>query len=328
MKFLGPCEVCGEKFLSYRSLAQHLRHRTDQKHSDLQKRYRKWKDSYSAALRCCRCGEVWFITEKRRKGEKICPPCRKLKMQLGERKYSKTSVAKKKDVRPDTTARTRWKGSPQRQIDAEQVACYAEENGIRETMSEFRLSYKRVKNFCMGIWGEEKYAQVMEATRRANVRKGAVTRRQFWANLTPQEKAKRLESWHRKPNTLEELFLSQVQTLDYGFDVQMNVWKAVQIGGEMQPREADLRFEFENKVFLVFCDGEAFHGPRRIFEDKEWKIQDDIATAEAFFNMGYNTVRYSETEIHSGAALAHFHKVLDYSRVFRLWHPSKEILNG
>ena len=54
----------------------------------------------------------------------------------------------------------------------------------------------------------------------------------------------------------------------------------------------------------------------------------DRETALAFYDLGYTTLRYSESEIHDGRALTHFQatmkRLATCQRVYRNWCPEEE----
>lgn len=185
MKFLGSCEVCGKVFKTYRSFSQHLRHLKDSEHRELKQRYREWKDSYQAMLRCRKCGSTWTIEDRKRRNEKICPSCRKLKKEIGKRRYEKLKFQCPPDPRPQTTTRTRWRGVPSRILCALDGPLYGEvlrlmeERGLKGTMAELSLPEREVRRVCLSAWGKEGYAFRMKETRENNVLRAAETRRAF-----------------------------------------------------------------------------------------------------------------------------------------------------
>jgi hypothetical protein len=109
----------------------------------------------------------------------------------------------------------------------------------------------------------------------------------------------------------------------------LNRWQTIFVNGVPCPREADLKIPVGGgRKLVVLCDGEAFHGPRYIFKDKQARIADDIATADAYFEAGYSVVRYSESEVHDKRALRHLLSWLPRLRagghLYRTWHPPVE----
>lgn len=146
--------------------------------------------------------------------------------------------------------------------------------------------------------------------------------------LSPEEKAqvlkKRFPRVRSKIETLMSDFLS-----GRGESFVSNDWQSLEIEGKMVPREADLKIDLGTSKVVVECDGEAWHGPGRIFGDPDFHIRDDELTARAYLAEGYSVLRYSETEIHSGVAFVHLSSTLERlrsggCRVLRLWHPSVE----
>lgn len=132
----------------------------------------------------------------------------------------------------------------------------------------------------------------------------------------------------RTDSQLEANFVSQLEGL--GFDASVrNVWTTLRINGQKVKREADIKVPVgDGRKIVVLCDGEAFHGPKVIRGSATEKIASDRETALAYFELGYSVVRYSETEIHDGAALEHFEDTMQrlktHVKVYRNWHPAEE----
>lgn len=342
MKFLGPCSACGKVMRTYPSLAQHLRWQKDEEHQSLREEYRAWKSSVRS-LRCRKCGEVWQTTDSSSGHCKRCPRCQNLRDTMSKRQYEALRFDKAPDVRPRSTIRSRWTGAPVLVLGKEYEAIddlfdavleAVESDGIVVAKERLGLPYTTVRRVCEQAWGVDGYQQRMEDTRQRNIEKAGETRRETWANMAPEEKAERLSAWHVRMNKLEGLFLDQMKRAGVGEEtIRHSVWKSIAVGpeGSKEPREADFSLAVgDGRKILVFCDGEAFHGPRAHFNDPETKTEDDTRTAEVFFGMGYSAVRYSESEIHSGWAIAHLVRTLGRleksGRVLRLWHPQKEVV--
>jgi hypothetical protein len=260
MEFLGPCEVCGKVSRSYRSLAQHLRHNQDKAHAEMQARYRAWKDSYHAVLRCRKCGQTWEITDKARRNEKNCPTCRRRKVEIGKRAYEALSFDKVPDPRPRTTIPSKWRGVPSElRISTDdplfgQVLRAVSQVGVKKTSAELGVPYQGVRRICVSAWGRNGYQELMSETRQRNVKRAAVTRRAFWANLSPEERAERIARWHRKGlNNLESSFWTQLQKggLPSG-GVRFHVWKTVPLGTWGTAKSLCFAMERRFMALLVF----------------------------------------------------------------------------
>lgn len=185
------------------------------------------------------------------------------------------------------------------------------------------LPYKVFKQIGEHLLGVEGYrvwaARKKSLTGQQNIRLAHAK----YERMTPDEKAAYFQRY-RGTCRLERELAASLQ----GWDVSMNQWQALQVADRMVPREADLKIALPrgHKV-VVLCDGEAFHGPRSIF-DAPQRVSDDVATAEAYFKAGYSVLRYSETEIQQGAAAQHLQGVLNRlcvsGQVYRTWHPLVE----
>lgn len=84
MHFFGPCEVCGKVLRSSRSLSNHLRVQSDQKHFDFKQRIRT---VYQKRLKCRKCGGYFDITSDKYRYRKRCDRCVELFEKLGKSAY-------------------------------------------------------------------------------------------------------------------------------------------------------------------------------------------------------------------------------------------------
>lgn len=101
------------------------------------------------------------------------------------------------------------------------------------------------------------------------------------------------------------------------------------VAGVQTHREADIKVQLpKNHKVVILCDGEVFHGPGSLYTEPSIRIEDDVATAEGFFSLGYSVIRYSESEILAGDAVAHFDAALPAlqagGRLYRTWYPAEE----
>jgi hypothetical protein len=111
---------------------------------------------------------------------------------------------------------------------------------------------------------------------------------------------------------------------------EMDCWQTLQIKGQRIARQADIKVSLDDgRKVVVLCDGEVFHGPGCLWADPEDRIASDRETALAYFDLGYSVVRYSESEIHDGTALAHFQDAMkrlsSIQKLYRNWCPEEEI---
>lgn len=94
--------------------------------------------------------------------------------------------------------------------------------------------------------------------------------------------------------------------------------------------EIDVKIPIGDRKFAILIDGESFHGPNK-FYNKDKPDMDNIK-AQTLADMGYYTIRYSETEIKSGWAHNHFinlyNKFMGYLPSYYLynWITGEEII--
>jgi hypothetical protein len=202
---------------------------------------------------------------------------------------------------------------------------------VRDTLRRLAITYKVFKAIGEEALGIEGYAAWASA-RKTLVAKsnGRLAHEAYWA-MAPEDKAAFIKRKFGGPHNLELLFAEQLAASGVE-DFKMNQWQSVSVDGAMVPREADLKVNIDGtRKIVVLCDGEAFHGPRAIFVEPEERVRDDVATAEAYFQLGYSVLRYSETEIKTGRAIEHFKNIhgrlqSEVVRVYRTWYPEVEKL--
>lgn len=339
MRFLGTCEVCNQTIHTYRGLGQHLRFNEDAAHQALKERWYAWRAEYKATLYCRKCGDTWTITDQSEKHRKRCPKCQELRAHMGKRAYENVHPVKLMDPRKLMTAsgsKAQWDGLDSRHLEWQRgddlymrvvLACEAGEP-VRTTLREQAVSYKvyrAIVEDALGVGAYEKQAHTRKyASSAENVKKAHAR----WAALTPEEKAAEIAQRFGGGSPLEKDFAQQLEGAGV-VGVLPNSWQSLQIRGKWCPREADLKIPVgDGRKLVVLCDGEAFHGPGYIFEDKLARITDDIATADAYFDAGYSVVRYSESEVRNGQALRHLLSWLPRLRagehLYRTWHPPVE----
>lgn len=340
MQFLGSCEVCGQTVRNYRALSQHFRFNPDEKHRALQEKWQDWRSQYQATLRCMKCGDTWTITDKKLKGSKRCPRCESLRQQLGKRAYEKLpTLAVPAEPLNHKRRSARWDGLQDRSVKWERgddlyrevVAAWEFGDTVRVIMRRSGVSYKTYLAIVLDAYGEEKYKQMAHERIVARGRRNIAKSHARYAQLSPEEKAQRLKKLFGRGSKLEHRFVEQLQTLSEIHEVETNDWMSFLIEGKWVPREADIKFTYAGKKIVVLCDGEKYHGPGCLFGDPASRIAIDVATTHAFHARGYSVVRYSETELRSGAALEHLRGVVrrfakdpTALQVYRTWHPLEE----
>lgn len=338
MEFLGPCGVCGKTVRNYRALGQHLRFQSDPQHAELHQRWLLWRDTYRATLRCRKCGSLWEIHDKALRNQKRCSKCEGLLRTVGKRKYEKVVCEPAPDPRRIMTAlgsKAQWDGlinrhvvwTPGDDLYREVVLACGVGEKVTHTLRRLGIPYKAYKNIMQDALGDGGYSKVARGRIRDRTIRMAHKAHLAWAALSPDEKAQRLNRF--KKGSLLEKALGQALTAAGVSGIVFNVWQSLRFGNKWCPREADLKIPVgDGRKVIVLCDGEAFHGPGFIYGDPQLRIQEDHATARAYFEAGYSVTRYSESEIKSGQALNHLLGVLgrlgSCQRILRWWYPLLE----
>lgn len=114
-----------------------------------------------------------------------------------------------------------------------------------------------------------------------------------------------LQAIYQKPSGLELLFSEKLK-----MPFESNCWMVLYINNEPKKSEIDLKIPIRERKFAVFIDGESFHGSKSIFFRPN-SILIDTLKAKRLSEMGYYSIRYSETEVKSGWALKHFNSLYD-----------------
>ena len=295
-----------------------MRHATDPAHCELKQRWHTWRAEYQANLRCRKCGLLFRITTKSKKDRKRCDGCEALRTSMSKRAYEALSFEKPLDPRKFMTAqgsKAQWDGLETRSVEwipgdalyktvVDLIESGRRINDIREDLG---ISYKVVRSI-----GEHAFPDL----------DARMLERKIKTALSNVEST-------RTDSQLEHLFAAQLE--ERGYEIAgRNSWSTLRIKGQKVKREVDIKVAVgDGRKIVVLCDGEAFHGPKAIYGDPQSRIDGDRATAVAFFDLGYTVVRYSETEIHDGRALEHFHKVMSrlirIKKLYRNWCPLEEM---
>lgn len=340
LPFLGSCEVCDKPLRNYRGLAGHLRHNTDAAHRELKQRWAVWKSEYRATLRCRKCGGLFKITNKTESDKKRCDRCEALRGSMSKRAYEALSFEMPTDPRrfmASHAGKAQWDGLEVRSVtwvpeDALYQAVVADQEAevrVTVTLRQLGITFNVYRDICEHRWGSEYERRVQDRRSRVGSKNLAIAHRRY-AALTPEEKASLLKQRFGGTCALERSFSEELHEAGYR-DLEMNTWQSLPIGGRRVPREADIKVAVgDGRKIVVLCDGEAFHGPKVIHGVPADRIAQDRETALAFFELGYSVLRYSETELHNGTALAHFHEVMSRlvltQKIYRNWCPAEELV--
>jgi hypothetical protein len=200
---------------------------------------------------------------------------------------------------------------------------------VNKVIHSLGITYQVYADILMAILGADVYQAAHKRRKRlvgsVNVQRAHAK----WASMSSDDKAAYYQKHFGKGSALEAGFAGALRRSGIT-DLLLNVWQSLSVGGRVCPREADIKISLEDgRKAVILCDGEAFHGPRFIYGSPTARIAEDVATAEAYFDVGYSVFRYSETEIKSGWALDHLLGALirlrsGTSKIYRTWCPSEE----
>jgi hypothetical protein len=201
---------------------------------------------------------------------------------------------------------------------------------IRDAMTRLGLTFDLFKSVGVYVAGAEDYRNwSLERKQKASAKTGKAQANRYRA-MSPDEKAAVLQKRFHRVRSKIEVILTDVLMALGETNFVTNHWQSLEVFDRVSPREADIKLTLgTNHKMVLLCDGEAFHGPGCIFGNPADRIRDDVATARAYFDVGYSVVRYSETEIKAGQARDHLTLILarlksEGGRIFRLWCPSIE----
>jgi len=176
----------------------------------------------------------------------------------------------------------------------------------REIKELLGLEDDFVREAAVEKFGCEWYAKRVSSFRNRAGLSTSDRMRKFFAEL--KKDSDKLEAFFKNrfpsPSKLEIGFRDSLSKLNMPFD--SNSWMTIKVAGSYERREVDVKVPLNNtsRKFAVFIDGEAFHGPNAYFKSNS--VDKERAITIAFSSLGYFAVRYSESEVKSGAAINHF----------------------
>lgn len=177
-----------------------------------------------------------------------------------------------------------------------------------EICSILDLDYDFVREAAIDKFGNEWYNSRLKMIDKQAGYKISKAKKSFFDNLR-LDKTK-FDDYFKKrnvsfnPSSVEKQFVEQISCCLA--NIETNKWLTIQIDGRFEHREIDVKVSLGNHKFAVFIDGEAFHGKNAKSCFKTPTIEHDSLVAIAFANMGYFSIRYSESEVKSGEASNHF----------------------
>lgn len=175
---------------------------------------------------------------------------------------------------------------------------------VADILRNLSITYKVFRAIGVHLKGEQGYLEWSRSRKMASVRAAGKALHAKYASMTPEEKAARYKRLFGGTCALEASMAAQIRGA-VSCPMEMNVWTTLPVNGALVPREIDILLTLPSgRKAAILCDGEAFHGPKSIF-DPVSRVQNDVATAEAFFAKGYTVLRYAESEIKQGEALRH-----------------------
>jgi hypothetical protein len=202
----------------------------------------------------------------------------------------------------------------------------------REIKKLLGLEKDFVREAAIEKYGLEWYSNRVSFIRdRAGPLSGASSRI-FFAEL--KKNKSKLEEFFKNrfpvPSKLELDFQKSLTQQKISFE--SNKWTTIKVNGLYERREVDIKVPLKGseRKFVIFIDGEAFHGYQAYF--KMTPVEKEAEITRAFSSIGYLTVRYSESEIKTGKALNHFlDKYKEFKEspplyYYRNWMTSEEIV--
>jgi hypothetical protein len=218
----------------------------------------------------------------------------------------------------------RFQWSPGDALYEQVVLAMQQGDRVNDITRKLSISYNVFRAIGKQALGEEGYASWARARKVQAIAVNGKIAHAAYAKMSPEDKAARFKRLFGGTCALEASLAAQIREVS-SCPMEMNVWTTLPVNGVLVPREIDILLTLPsgNKA-AILCDGEAFHGPKSIF-DPVARVQNDVATAEAFFAKGYTVLRYAESEIKQGEALRHLLGVLhETGRLCRLWYPPRE----
>ena len=202
----------------------------------------------------------------------------------------------------------------------------------REIKELLSLEIDFVREAAIEKFGEEWYQGRVKFIRNRAGPLHGLSNKKFFDEL--RKDRKKLEAFFinrsRVPSSLEILFVSMLKDF---MKYSQNQWITLFIDHRYERREIDLKVVLGNtgRKFAILIDGEAFHGEGSYFQSvtpqKEAQISQKLA------NMGYFSIRYSESEVKSGWANKHFaRKYFEFQEnppkyYYRNWMTKEEVYN-
>lgn len=194
------------------------------------------------------------------------------------------------------------------------------------------LEIDYVREAAIEKFGREWYEKRVSFIRKRAGPLHAVSNKKFFDEL--RKNKKKFDEWFEEkafksnPSRLEKQFRENLN-----INYKCNCWKTLKIDNKYRRKEIDIEIIEEkiNKNFSIFIDGEAFHGSQAYFKGAPVEI--DIKVALKLSEVGYYTIRYSESEIKSGWANRHFdEKYKEFllkppKYYYRNWLDNKEVIN-
>jgi hypothetical protein len=291
MQFLGPCEVCGRRIRTYRSLSLHLHRSTDPEHANLLTRWERWRSEYRATRRCRKCGGLWESKDKASKDAKRCPKCEVLRSTLSKRQYEALSFTFPEDPRGvmSSGSKASWDGlrdrkvcwAPGDEVCLSVVGAALAGEPIPHTLERVGVSYEVYRQVLLDTLGESEVERLSRAAKTRVGRENIAFAHAKYNAMTPEEKAAYAKARFGGVCALEAEFGRQLDAAGVR-NLHFDSWQTLLVGGRRVPRQADIKVEIsDGRKIVVLCDGEAFHGPKAIFGDPVARVAADRETALA-----------------------------------------------
>jgi hypothetical protein len=203
-----------------------------------------------------------------------------------------------------------------------------------EIVKKLDLSHDFVREAAIDKFGQNWYNDRLKMIDQQTNIKISKSNDLFYEKLRKNEKkfkkffAKR--NFKFKSSSIEKMFVQSISNKN--LMIETNKWLSFKIDNKYEHREIDVKVQLNNRKFAIFIDGEAFHGKNSKSCFKTPTIELDSKIAMALSNIGYFSIRYSETEIKEGWAVNHFLQLYEHFKnnepkfYYRNWMTEEELI--
>jgi hypothetical protein len=186
---------------------------------------------------------------------------------------------------------------------------------------KYNISLKYIKIAAKKVMSEQGYIERnFNCRQRAGIIQGEMHKERWKKRKRPKSPI-----FNKEPNKLEKFFGSQIQELDKSIIIRYNVWKTLKdtIKNAYIHLQTDITIKVNSYNICILCDGHAFHGSNCYFRGDT--VKEDEYKSEILYKYNPFVLRYSESEIKSGYAIAHLKGIIEeiilgkLNKLYRSW---------